>query len=151
MAVVSFGCLALLLTMGLSPAEVSKSETVTLSGKVVELAAALRAAGLTVDADPIAKQVALQAKDHSLTPLLSDDASRALFLDERLRNRPVEIKARRFAGIPYLQVLTVRIEEDGTLRTPEYYCEICTISVRYPQICPCCQGPMVLRMMPETR
>lgn len=151
MALASVGCLALLVTIGSSPAENAKSETVTLYGKVVKLAAALKAAGVSADADPISKQVALQAKDQSLTPLLSDDASRALFLDERLRNRPVEIKGRRIAGIPYLQVLTIRVEEEGALRTPEYYCEICTISVRYPQICPCCQGPMVLRMRPETR
>jgi len=44
---------------------------------------------------------------------------------------------------------TVKIEDDGRLRTPEYYCEICTISVRWPQTCPCCQGDMLLRMKPE--
>ena len=33
---------------------------------------------------------------------------------------------------------------------PEYYCDVCAISVLYPQICPCCQGPMELRMRPES-
>ena len=41
-----------------------------------------------------------------------------------------------------------QIEQEGRYRTPEYYCDVCSISVRYPQICPCCQGPMTLRVMP---
>jgi hypothetical protein len=127
-----------------------KPEAVTLRGKVVELAAALKSMGLASDAEAAARQVVLQGSDGSITPLLSDEASRALFLDSRLRDRPAEIKARRFTGLPYVQVVSFAVEDQGTLRTPEYYCEVCTISVRYPQTCPCCQGPMVLRMKPET-
>lgn len=132
-----------------SPSATTKWEEATLTGKVVEVADALKRAGLVFDAEPIAKQLALRDKDGGLIPLLSDEASRAFFLDERLRGQPVELRARRFAGLPYAQVLSFRILHDGKLRTPEYYCEICTISVRYPQSCPCCQGPMVLRMRPE--
>jgi hypothetical protein len=133
---------------------VSASESgqdVTLTGKVVTLAAALDAAklGIRVDAEPMAGQVVLLGKDGTITPLLSDEASRALFRDDRLRNRPAEIRGKRFAGVPYLQVITFKIEEDGRLQTPEYYCNICTISIRYPQVCPCCQGPMELRMKPR--
>lgn len=129
---------------------VQRSGTTTLRGKVETLSAALRSAdpGLQVDVEPIAKQVVLVGEDGVITPLLSDEASRALFLDERLRNRPAEIKARPIAGMPYVQVITYKIEQDGKYQTPEYYCNICTISVRYPQICPCCQGPMELRMKP---
>jgi hypothetical protein len=146
------GRLALILSLGLvldTPSD--KVEPVTLSGCVVMLSAALKSSGLSFDSEPIAQQVVLQGADGTLTPLLSDEASRALFLDKRLRDRTTEIKGRRFPGNPYIQVITFRIEENGRLRTPEYYCEICTISVRYPQICPCCQGPMELRMKPESR
>ena len=62
-------------------------------------------------------------------------ASRALFLDERLRNCRSEIKGRRFAGVPYIQVLSFKVEMGGRLQTPEYYCDICAISVPYPRIC----------------
>ena len=79
-------------------------------------------------------------EDGTITPLSSDETSRALFMDERLRNRNAQIVGRRFAGVPYLQVVTIQVESEGRLRTPEYFCEVCTISVRYPQICPCCQG-----------
>ncbi len=125
----------------------------TLNGSVVFLTEALKPTGLVVDAEPIAKQVVLKLKDQdgTLIPLLSDDASRAFFLDEHLRRRAVEIKGRRHPGLPYLQVLSFRVEEGGRLRTPEYFCEVCTISVRYPQTCPCCQGEMTLRMRPEPK
>jgi hypothetical protein len=126
-------------------------EDLTLTGKVLTLPAAIEAAklGIRVDAEPISRQVVLLASDGSLTPLWSDEASRALFLDERLRNRPAELRAKKVQGVPFVQVLSFKIEQDGRLQTPEYYCNICTINVRYPQICPCCQGPMELRMKPQ--
>lgn len=133
---------------GDSPSAV-KPETVTLRGKVVLLTAALKARGLEADSEPIQTQVALVTEDGTIVPLLSDDASRAFFLDKRLRDRDAEIVGRRFAGVPYLQSVTVKVLEDGRLQTPEYYCEICAISVRYPKICPCCQGEMILRMKPK--
>lgn len=127
----------------------AEAESVMLSGRVIELADALKAQGLKCDAAPIARQVVLKDKDNRLIPLLSSDASRALFDDARLRDRPAQLDVKRFASFPYVQVLSFRVEEQGKFRTPEYYCEICSISVRYPQSCQCCQGPMVLRMKPE--
>jgi hypothetical protein len=128
-------------------------ETVTVQGKVLMLADALKARGLGLapDVDPIAKQVVILGKDGTITPLLSDETSRALFVDPRLRNRNAQIVGRRFDGLPYLQVVTIEVEDEGRLRTPEYFCEVCTISVRDPQICPCCQGPMELQMKPDQR
>src|SRR5262249_18405774 len=114
---------AVVIALGLlaAPPEGPKSEPVTLTGKVVELTAALKGLDLPADPDPIAQQVVLQGDDGTITPLLSDDASRALFLDKRLRDRKIEIKGRRFAGLPYLRVTSFRVEEGGKLRTPEYF------------------------------
>jgi hypothetical protein len=56
------------------------------------------------------------------------------------------VLGRRFAGVPYLQVISFKVEREGKLQTPEYFCQVCSIHVRYPQTCPCCQGPMVLQM-----
>jgi hypothetical protein len=128
-------------------------EAVTLRGQVKFLRAALesRGLGLKVDSDPIARQVVLLGEDGAISPILSDEASRALFLDERLRDCPAEIEARRYARIPYLQVIAFKVERDGRMRTPEYYCDVCAISVRYPQICPCCQGAMELRLKVDGR
>ncbi len=132
-----------------SSASPPSGEAVSLTGKVITLSEALKAAGLVFDDGPVERQVVLSAADGSLVPLISDDASRALFLDERLRGRPIKMQGRRYPGLPYLQVVLFQVREEGDWRTPEYYCEVCTISVRYPQVCPCCQGPMVLRMKPE--
>jgi hypothetical protein len=126
-----------------------KPDKVTLTGQVVLLNDVLKSRGVQADQDALAKQVVLQSGDGAITPLLCDDASRALFLDQKLRDRPVEIQGRRLSGLPYLQVTRFRVEDKGKLRTPEYYCDVCTISVRFPQVCPCCQGPMALRMKPE--
>ena len=135
-----------------TPPQTAAPETVTLRGKVLTLTEALKERGLGLDADPepAAKQVVLLGKDGTITPLLSDETSRALFVDARLRNRNARIVGRRFAGLPFLQVVTLEVESEGKLRAPEYFCDVCTISVRYPQICPCCQGPMELRMAPDT-
>ncbi len=129
----------------------SSSESVTLRGKVVTLAEALqlRGLGLKLDPDSITKQVVLLEEDGTVVPLLADDGSRALFVDERLRNCRSEIKGRRFTGVPYIQVLSFKVEMGGRLETPEYYCDICAISVPYPRICDCCQGPTTLRARPD--
>ena len=135
----------------MSPA--SKPVDVTLRGKVVPLGSALRSLGMDVPLDPesTTQEFVLLGEDRSITPLFRDEASRAFFLDERLRDRRAELHGRRYPGVPYLQVVTFQVERDGRLQTPEYYCNVCSITVRSPQICPCCQGPMELRMKPDRR
>jgi hypothetical protein len=138
--------LAIVVAFQVSPV---RPEPVTLRGEVVELSRVLDELGIPSDRGPGSQQVVLKAEDGIIVPLLADEATRAFAADERLRRRPVELQARRFAGLPYVQVTAAKVEHEGKLRTPEYYCDICTISVRYPQDCPCCQGPMELRMKPE--
>jgi hypothetical protein len=128
-----------------------RAEPVTLTGTALLLPEALKSIGVAFDPGVSDRQVVLRGDDGTETPLLSDVGSRALYQDARLRNRKAEIKGLRYPGLPYLEVVTVRVEDQGRLRTPEYYCEICSISVRYPQSCPCCQGEMTLRMRPESR
>jgi hypothetical protein len=123
----------------------------TLTGQVVPLAKALSESGLRADAEAIEKQVVLRTADGSLIPLIRDEASRALFVDPQLQSKDAELHVRRYAGVPYVQVTTIKIAVDGTFRTPEYYCDVCSISVRYPQDCPCCQRPMEFRFRPDDR
>jgi hypothetical protein len=125
----------------------------TLRGKVMTLAEAMKvkAPALKFDTEPVAKQVVVLGDDGAITPLWSDETSRAFFMDERLRGVRAEIEGRRVAGIPYFQVIALKIERDGRFQTPEYYCIVCAISVPSPQNCPCCQGPLELRMQPDRR
>jgi hypothetical protein len=146
--------LIVLLCAGPPPSSpTSRGDEVTLRGKVVTLGSALRSLGIDVkvDPDPAAEEIVLLGEDRSITPLFRDDASRAFFLDGRLRDCRAEIHGRRFPGVPYLQVFTFRVEREGRMQTPEYFCSVCSISVRYPQTCPCCQGPMELRMQTDRR
>lgn len=142
-------CFILVALSADAPDETSRPGVTTLTGEVVMLTKALKENGQTFDEGPIATQVVLRDEKKTLTPLLSNDASRALFQDERLRDRPAELRVQRLPNLPYVQVLSFKVRVNGTMRTPEYYCEICSISVRYPQICPCCQGSMDLRMMSQ--
>jgi hypothetical protein len=137
--------LALALTFPTGVPAGADYEELTLRGEVVTLAEALRPLNLVIDPEPIAGQVVLKSEDGTIHPLLSDPASRALFLDQRLRNRPAAIQGRLYPGVPYLLVTTVQVEEAGSWKIPEYFCDVCTISVRFPQECPCCQGDMVLQ------
>lgn len=141
----------LLLTLAVeAPTKPAEYEVIEWTGRVVLLAEALRPHDLTtIDGAPIASQVVLVQTDGTIHPLLSDPASRALFLDERLRNRPIRLQGRLYDGLPYVLVTSFQIEDEGVWRIPEYYCDVCAISVRFPQICPCCQGSMELRMRPE--
>jgi hypothetical protein len=133
--------------------QATRGADVVLHGKVVTLGAALKALGIDVkpDPEPAAREAVVLGEDRAITPLFRDDASRALFLDERLRDRPVEVRGRRFPGVPYLQVSSFRVEHEGSLQTPEYFCSVCSITERFPQTCPCCQGPMELRWQPKHR
>ncbi|QDV38590.1 hypothetical protein [Tautonia plasticadhaerens] len=125
-------------------------ETVTLRGEVVRLVEVLGSFGVPEQQGPIEGQVVLRKEGGGVVPLLYNVGSRAFFEDDRLRDRPAELVARTMEGLPYLQVVSARVEDgSGELRTPEYYCDICTISVRYDQPCPCCQSPMELRYTPE--
>ena len=114
----SVNCLVAVFLAGLAPPS-SAPEPVAVRGKVLTLTEALASRDLKIkpDPEPIARQVVLLAEDGTIIPLLSDDASRALFLDEPLRNCRSEIQGRRFDGIPYLQVISFKVERDGRLRT----------------------------------
>ena len=131
----------------------SKGVEVSLRGKFVTLGSALRTLGIDAKPDPASTsgEVVLLGDDRSITPLFHDDASRAVFLDERLRDCRAELRGRRFPGVPYIQVSTFQVEREGRLQTPEYFCSVCSITVGYPQICPCCQGSMELRMKADHR
>jgi hypothetical protein len=128
----------------------TEPKTVTVRGEVVRLGEALGSFGVSGTQGPIEDQVVLRTEGWVIEPLLYNVGSRAFFEDDRLRDRPAELVARRLEGLPYLQVVSARVEdEDGEWRIPEYYCDICTISVRFDQPCPCCQAPMELRYKPE--
>ena len=78
------------------------------------------------------------------------------FLQQALRNRPVELVGYRRRGIPYLQVLmvfTIDREDKRQKKTVrqyfDYWCDICSIPMYEIKRCECCQGPIRMRFQPR--
>lgn len=124
-------------------------ESVTMTGTVRLLNDLLRERGVDADADRLRNQIVLVPAEGVAVPLLVNPASRALAMDARLRERKTEVVGRAVKGLPHLEVVLFRVEDDsGALRIAEYFCEVCSITVRYDQICPCCAAAMTLRYQP---
>ena len=133
------------LLCGFCPAD----QELTAEGEVLPMSQVLEKKAIKADLAPLENQMALLGTDGQVTPILSDEGGRVFYLDKAMRNRPVRLKLKKTAGLPYAQVIGVEVKHEGRWRVPQYYCDICTIAVRYPQICLCCQGPMEFRLKPE--
>lgn len=139
----------LVMGRGRDDAVAANPPTVTVRGQVRPLADVLEGLGVEVDRERVSDQVLLVDEQGRGTPLLPNTASRALFTDARLRDRPAELVGRRPVGLPYFEVIVFRVQDEaGAFRIAEYYCDVCSIATRFDQICPCCQGELRLRYQP---
>jgi len=120
------------------------------SGKVVLLTEALKRKEIKHYEKELAGQIVLETADGELFPIVPDWRGRALYQDERLRNRKVDLVAQRTPGVPWLQVLGIYTfdEKDGRQAT-DYWCDICAIPMYEIKECECCQGPIRLRFQPQ--
>ncbi len=120
--------------------------TVSLRGRVVWLNEALaRRYNIETPKDAAEQMLALESDAGTIHPIVEDTRGRAFRLDERLRDRPVEILARRFTGSPLLQVVRLyAVREDGKYEL-DYWCDICAIQMFQHGPCSCCQGENRLR------
>jgi hypothetical protein len=130
----------------MAPAKKPRYKTEPLRGRVVWLADALRRRyGVETDADAAHSQVALDADDGVLYPIVKDFRGRAFHLDERLRNVEVELLVRRYEGSPLVQVVRVyTLKPDGKYEL-DYWCDVCAIPMYELKECECCQGPVRIR------
>ncbi len=119
------------------------------TGKVVLLPEALKRRGVR-SYDEMKGQVVLETETGELIPIVSDWRGRALFQDERLRNRKVELVGTRQPGVPYLQVLMIFTFSDAGVREyMDYWCDICSIPMYEIKPCDCCQADIRLRFQPQ--
>ena len=70
--------------------------------------------------------------------------SEAIWLDERVRARELELRLRLSPKSPAAEVLALRSVKDGVLQDLYYYCDVCVIKSVSPEPCYCCQGPVEL-------
>jgi hypothetical protein len=145
----SFGLVTALAVAGVcaggppdTPAARDKTEVFT--GKVVPLPVPKGGSGAKTDA----RNLALAADDGTSYQLVEDDASRMLFLDSRLRDRPVRLTALRVPGAKKLQVVFVQTVKGGKVYDVDYWCEVCQISLNRPGPCTCCGDETEFRERP---
>ncbi len=77
----------------------------------------------------------------------SGDLLAAMFVDDRVRERELVVRARRTPS-DEIETIKVRSIRNGRLHDLDYFCEICNIVAYAPGPCVCCGRPTVLRETP---
>ena len=131
------------------PALDAPFEVVYPRGHVVFLSDALQKKyGIKSVPESQQRVLALQSKDGSLVPLVEDQRGRSFRRDKRLREMEVLLMARRYEGLPMLQVIRVYRVDGKKVFEVDYWCEICAIAMYELKACDCCQGDIELRQRP---
>lgn len=87
---------------------------------------------------------ALKATDGKSYTLLRGKFSEAIFLDDRLRQKELAVKARLFPETQVIELTQLRSVKAGVVQDVFYFCDVCVIESVSPEICSCCQGPVEL-------
>ena len=86
----------------------------------------------------------LKAQDGKCYTLLRGKFSEAIFVDERIRQKELVVKARLFPDTQVIELTRLRSVKAGIVQDIFYYCDVCVIESVSPEICSCCQGPVEL-------
>ena len=86
----------------------------------------------------------LKARDGKIYTLLRGKFSEAIFVDERIRQKELLVKARLFPGTQVIELTRLLSVKAGVTQDIFYYCDVCAIESVSPEICSCCQGPVEL-------
>jgi hypothetical protein len=84
------------------------------------------------------------ARLHSFDPA---DSSTAIFSDERVRARDLQVTA-RLNSKKQLELIKAQSIREGKLYDIYYFCEICNIRAYAPGPCPCCRNELEFRETP---
>ncbi|MGE0128650.1 MAG: hypothetical protein AB7U82_11270 [Blastocatellales bacterium] len=90
----------------------------------------------------------LKTGDGKLYPLLPVDMAAAAWMDERYRQRDLQITARLFPNTNFIEVIKFQSWRDGKLHDLYYFCDVCNITSHKPGPCECCQDPFQFRETP---
>ncbi len=129
----------------------AKYEIVVLRGKVVELGTHLKQTiQVPMDADFGKGVVALVTDSGEVFPLIKDIRSRGFFMDQRLRDRPMELHVHKYARLPFVRLFDAYSLKEGKKFKVDYWCTVCSIATFEPGPCPCCQDEIEFRERPAT-
>jgi hypothetical protein len=123
-----------------------KYRTELIRGQVVWLAAALKSEfGISTVPEAAETALAIRTHDGQLLPIVENIRGRAFRKDERLRNKDMQIVARRYERQPLIQILRVYEVEGDKRFELDYWCDICAIVMFETGPCSCCQDDNRLR------
>jgi hypothetical protein len=90
----------------------------------------------------------LKTADGKLYPLLPVDTAAAVWMDERFRQRELQVTGRIFPQGSFIEVFRLQSWRSGKLHDLYYFCDVCMISTHKPGPCECCQDPVQFRETP---
>lgn len=90
----------------------------------------------------------LKVADGKLYPFLPTDTAAAVWMDDRYRQRDLQITARLFPQTNFIEVIKFQSWKNGKLHDLYYYCDVCAITASKPGACECCQDPVEFRETP---
>jgi hypothetical protein len=91
---------------------------------------------------------ALGAAGGELYTILPGRYSEAIFQDERVRAKELQLRARVLPKSQAIEILTIHSIRNNVVQDLYYYCDVCAIKSVSPAICACCQGPVELTEKP---
>jgi hypothetical protein len=91
---------------------------------------------------------ALKTSSGKIYPFLPTDSSAAVWMDERYRQRDLQVTVRLFPQTDFIEVIKFQSWLNGKLHDLYYYCDVCAITSNKPGPCECCQDPVEFRETP---
>lgn len=132
-------------------AEAHAARAVKVRGRIVCLTEELqRQYQVPADCGTRGHVYSLKTAEGKLYPILPTDSAAAVWLDQRYRERELQITARLFPQTAYLEVIRYQSWRAGKLHDLDYYCAVCNITEHKPGPCVCCQDPVEFREYPAT-
>jgi hypothetical protein len=126
-----------------------EAQIVSLRGKVACLTEELQKLyKLAPDCNTRGHVYALKTTEGKFYPFLPVDTAAAVWMDERFRQRELQVTARIFPVSDFIEVIKLQSWRNGKLHDLYYFCDICYISSHKPGPCECCQEPVEFRETP---
>ena len=142
----SLGALSLPASAQDKPSTAENARDVALRGRVVCLTEELdKLYNVLPDCGNRGHVYSLKTADGKIHPFLPTDASAAVWMDERYRQRDLQVTARLFPQANFIEVIKFQSWKNDKLYDLYYYCDVCSITAFKPGPCECCQEPVEFR------
>lgn len=145
-AALSLGAVSLTTQAQEKSSQTEDARDISLRGRVVCLTEELdKRFNVLPDCDNRGHVYSLKTADGKIHPFLPTDSAAAIWMDERFRQRDLQVTARSFPGPNFIEVIKLQSWKSGKLHDLYYFCDICYITAFKPGPCECCQEPIEFR------